>query len=65
MDIVEDTGELLPDGQIVDPHRPADTTLPSRLAGAHALIGATARSGETDAAVFSRAASPARSSRSA
>jgi hypothetical protein len=26
MDIVEDTGELLPDGQVIDPHRPLETT---------------------------------------
>lgn len=61
----EDTGELLPDGQIIDPHRPTDTTLSSRPTAAHALLGGAARSGKTDAAVFSRAASPASSSRSA
>ncbi|WP_406349351.1 DUF5999 family protein [Streptomyces sp. NBC_00144] len=25
MDIVEDTGEILPDGKIIAPHRPADS----------------------------------------
>ncbi|MFE7711286.1 DUF5999 family protein [Streptomyces sp. NPDC057486] len=26
MDIVDDTGELLPDGQIISPHRPTTLT---------------------------------------
>ncbi|TVL88475.1 hypothetical protein CD790_31005 [Streptomyces sp. SAJ15] len=60
--LFEDTGELLPDGRIVDPHRPTGATRPLRLAATHALIGGTARSGKTDAAALLRAASLASSS---
>jgi hypothetical protein len=35
--IFDDTGELLPDGRIVEPHRPA-----YRVAGARELVGAAA-----------------------
>lgn len=58
--VFEDTGELLPDGRIVAPHRPTgavDTALPLRLANAHALIGGTVRSGKTDAAALLQAVS--------
>ncbi|WTF74072.1 DUF5999 family protein (plasmid) [Streptomyces microflavus] len=46
----EDTGALLPDGQVVDPHRPTDTlgALALRLAESHTLTGGTSRSGKTD-----------------
>ncbi|CCK32941.1 hypothetical protein BN159_p63 (plasmid) [Streptomyces davaonensis JCM 4913] len=59
--LFEDTGELLPDGRIVDPHRPTGATRPLRLAATHALIGGTARSGKTGAAALLQAASLASS----
>ncbi|CAM5698567.1 putative protein OS=Streptomyces microflavus OX=1919 GN=Smic_83380 PE=4 SV=1 [Streptomyces microflavus] len=48
--LFEDTGELLPDGQVIDPHRPTDTlgSLALRLAESHTLTGGTSRSGKTD-----------------
>ncbi|WTC76454.1 DUF5999 family protein (plasmid) [Streptomyces anulatus] len=49
--LFEDTGELLPDGQVVAPHRPTDT-LALRLTEGHALIGGTARSGKTGMAAL-------------
>ncbi|GAA1554098.1 DUF5999 family protein [Streptomyces globosus] len=63
IDIVDDTGELLPDGRIVAPHRPTgavDTALPL-LADSHPLVGGTARSGKTSAAAFHASASLANS----
>ncbi|WP_037635834.1 DUF5999 family protein [Streptomyces katrae] len=62
--VFDDTGELLPDGRIVAPHRPTgavDTALPL-FADTHPLIGGTARSGKTSAAAFHAAASLANSS---
>ncbi|MCF3180003.1 hypothetical protein IPZ70_08620 [Streptomyces polychromogenes] len=52
--VFEDTGELLPDGRIVAPHRPTgavDTALPL-LADSHPLIGGTTRGGKQGAAAF-------------
>ncbi|CAL9637216.1 hypothetical protein SUDANB120_06238 (plasmid) [Streptomyces sp. enrichment culture] len=52
--VFEDTGELLPDGRIVAPHRPTgavNTALPL-LADTHPLIGGTMRSGKTSAAAL-------------
>ena len=66
--LFEDTGELLPDGRIVPPHRPTgavDTALPLRLTNAHALIGGTARSGKTNAAALLQGADLASSSSTA
>ncbi len=57
--LFEDTGDLLPDGQVVAPHRPTDT-LALRLAEGHALIGGTARRGKTGMAAL-HAAMTARS----
>ncbi|AXE27918.1 hypothetical protein C0216_30915 (plasmid) [Streptomyces globosus] len=57
--VFDDTGELLPDGRIVAPHRPTgavDTALPL-LRDAHPRIGGTTRSGKTSAAVYRAAAS--------
>ncbi|QDN64292.1 DUF5999 family protein [Streptomyces sp. S1D4-14] len=48
--VFDDTGDLLPDGQIVNPHRPTDGALSFRLTDAHALIGGTSGSGKTSAA---------------
>ncbi|GAA2639563.1 hypothetical protein GCM10010425_49690 [Streptomyces spororaveus] len=66
--VFDDTGELLPDGRIVAPHRPTgavDTALPL-LADSHPLMGGTTRSGKTSAAAFYATASLANtSSRSA
>lgn len=52
--LFEDTGELLPDGQVIAPHRPTDT-LDLRLSEIHALIEGTARSGKADTAAFDAA----------
>lgn len=64
--VFEDTGELLPDGRTVKPHRPTgamDTALSLRLADTHALIEGTVGSGKTDVAALRKAAAPlARSS---
>lgn len=48
--VFDDTGDLLPDGRIVDPHRPTDGALSFRLTDAHALIGGTSGSGKSSAA---------------
>ncbi|MEU9083385.1 DUF5999 family protein [Streptomyces sp. NPDC048357] len=56
--VFDDTGELLPDGQIVAPHRPTDApanALPLQLADAHALIGGTTGSGKTNMAALHQA----------
>lgn len=60
--LFEDTGELLPDGQVIAAHRPSGT-LPPRLMP-HALIEGTARRGKTELAAFHEglAARPASSS---
>ncbi|MFE0580221.1 DUF5999 family protein [Streptomyces sp. NPDC058874] len=52
--VFDDTGDLLPDGRIVAPHRPTgavDTALPL-LAHTHPLIGGTPRGGKTSAAAL-------------
>ncbi|MDX3697335.1 DUF5999 family protein [Streptomyces europaeiscabiei] len=51
--VFDDTGDLLPDGRIVNPHRPTDGALAFRLTDAHALIGGTSGSGKTSAAAAS------------
>ncbi len=50
--LFEDTGELLPDGRVIAPHRPTDTPVPLsiRLADTSVLIGGTSGSGKTSAA---------------
>ncbi|MEU2391919.1 DUF5999 family protein [Streptomyces sp. NPDC007369] len=61
--VFDDTGELLPDGRIVAPHRPTgavDTGVPL-LADTHPLIGGPARSGKTSAGALHAAASLANS----
>uniref|UniRef100_UPI0036702E86 DUF5999 family protein n=1 Tax=Bacillus tropicus TaxID=2026188 RepID=UPI0036702E86 len=61
----EDTGELLPDGRIVAPHRPTgavDTAFPL-LVDTHPLIGRTTRSGKGAAGFYAALANS--SSRSA
>lgn len=49
----EDTGALLPDGQVVDPHRPTDTpgALVLRLTESHMLIAGMGR-GKNDLTAF-------------
>jgi hypothetical protein len=48
--VFDDTGDLLPDGRIVNPHRPTDGALSLRLTDGHALIAGTSGSGKTGAA---------------
>ena len=47
--VFEDTGELLPGGQVIGPHRLTDGALPFRLEDTHALIGGVSGSGKTGA----------------
>lgn len=66
--VFEDTGELLPDGRIIDPHRPVGVMragLPFGRPDTHALIEGTVGSGKTDSAAFHKMATLANSSRSA
>lgn len=65
--IFEDTGELLPDGRIVTPHRPTDApavdyALSLPIKDTHALVGGTSRSGKTNVAAAHKAAAMANAS---
>ncbi|KIF05662.1 hypothetical protein PL81_11960 [Streptomyces sp. RSD-27] len=63
--VFEDTGELLPNGRIIDPHRPVGVMragLPFGRPDTHALIEGTVGSGKTDSAAFHKMASLANSS---
>ncbi|MFH8886616.1 DUF5999 family protein [Streptomyces californicus] len=51
--LFEDTGKLLPDGQVVAPHRPTDLR---RTGSCHLVVGGTARSGKTAMAASARPA---------
>lgn len=60
--IVEDTGELLPNGEVVTPHRPTDASAVDAVAQGsrhkgtpHAFIGGMARRGKTNAAAVAAA----------
>jgi hypothetical protein len=60
--VFEDTGELLPDGRVIAPHRPTDTpalqgsvrsqlaSLPIHFVDTQRLLGGTAGGGKTSAA---------------
>jgi hypothetical protein len=60
--VFEDTGELLPDGRVIAPHRPTDTPAPLsiRFADTSVLIGGTSGSGKTSAAAAMRRFAPER-----
>ncbi len=64
--VFDDTGDLLPDGRIVTPHRPTDThvdgVLSFRLTDAHTLIGGMPGGGKTNAAAMHKVAAALASS---